>query len=67
MNISLPPDLLKEIEHGVKIGGYATKSEFMRDLVRSWKETKLLNELKKMDKDFAAGKGKELRSLRDLM
>jgi len=67
MTVSLPSDLLKEVEQGVKQGGFATKSEFIRDLVRSWKEAHFLEELRKMDGDFKKGKGKVLRSLRDLM
>jgi len=67
MTISLPADLLKEVERGVKKGRFSTKSEFIRDLVRSWHEAHLAEELKKMDEDFKKGKGKVLRSLRDLM
>ena len=64
MNISLPKDLAKDIERGVKEGKYASKSEFVRDLVRSWKEAHLAAEFAKMEKE--RGKWKKLRSLRDL-
>ena len=34
MNISLPAELEKEVERAVKKGNYASKSEFIRDLLR---------------------------------
>lgn len=66
INISLPQMLKNEVEAAVKQGGYATKSEFMRDLLRLWKEEQLLQELRKSQQQIARGKGKVLRSLKDL-
>ena len=66
INISLPKELSKEVEAAVKKGKYATKSEFFRDLIRLWREEKLLEELRKSQGEMAAGKGKILRSLKDL-
>ncbi|MEK7535712.1 MAG: ribbon-helix-helix domain-containing protein [Patescibacteria group bacterium] len=66
MNISLPKELAQDIERGVKEGKYASKSEFMRDLVRSWNQAQLVKELDKMRKEFIKGKGKLLKSLADL-
>ncbi|MEK7451568.1 MAG: ribbon-helix-helix domain-containing protein [Patescibacteria group bacterium] len=66
VNISLPKELNKEVEKAVKSGRYASKSEFFRDLIRLWQEQKLLDEIMESEKEFAEGKGKVLRSLKDL-
>ena len=66
VNISLPKELNKEVEKAVKSGRYASKSEFFRDLIRLWKEEQLLQELRGSQREIAAGKGKVLRSLKDL-
>jgi len=66
VNISLPKNMLKEVEKEVKEGNYASKSEFFRHIVRWWNTNKLAKELKQSRKEFEAGKGKVLRSLRDL-
>lgn len=66
INISLPKELNKEVEKAVKSGHYASKSEFFRSLIRLWQEEQLLQELRKSQKEIAAGKGKVLRSLKDL-
>jgi putative addiction module CopG family antidote len=66
INISLPKELSKEVEKAMKSGRYASKSEFFRDLLRLWQEEQLLRELRKSQREIAAGKGKTLRSLKDL-
>ena len=66
INISLPQELTKEVEAAVRSGQYASKSEFFRDLLRLWKKQQLLDEIMGSEKEFAAGKGKVLRSLGDL-
>lgn len=66
INISLPAELNEEVNKAVKSGRYATKSEFFRDLLRLWEEQKLLNEIRESEKEFAAGKGKVLKSLKQL-
>ena len=66
VNISLPKELNREVEKAVKNGHYASKSEFFRDLIRLWKEEQLLRELRESQREIAAGKGKILRSLKDL-
>lgn len=66
VNISLTEELNKEVEKAIKSGRYASKSEFFRDLIRLWKEEQLLQELRRSQKEIAAGKGKVLRSLKDL-
>lgn len=50
----------------VKSGKFATKSEFVRHMIRLWNTHKLAEELKEAQKDFKAGKGRVLRSLNDL-
>jgi len=66
INISLPKELNRKVEELVKKSGYATKSEFFRDILRLWIEGKILRELSESRKELASGKGKILRSLRDL-
>jgi len=58
--------MAKTVEKEVKAGGYASKSEFFRHLVRSWNTYKLVRELKKSRKEFEAGNCKELKSFKDL-
>ncbi|MEO8638141.1 MAG: ribbon-helix-helix domain-containing protein [Candidatus Taylorbacteria bacterium] len=66
INISLPKELKKEVESAVKRDRYASKSEFFRDLLRMWKDDQLLKDLKESQREFAQGKGKVLKSLKDL-
>ena len=66
VNISLPQELNKEVDRAVKSGQYASKSEFFRDLMRLWREQQLLDEIMESEKEFAGGKGKILKSLKDL-
>lgn len=66
INISLPRELSKEVERAVEKGKYASKSEFFRSLLRLWKEQELLDEIRESEKEFAAGKGKVLKSLKEL-
>ncbi len=66
VNISLPKEMTKQVEKAVKSGNYASKSEFFRDLLRTWEECQLLKELRESQREITAGKGKVLRSLKDL-
>ncbi|MBI4085824.1 MAG: ribbon-helix-helix protein, CopG family [Candidatus Liptonbacteria bacterium] len=66
VNISLPAELKREVEKAVGTGQYATKSEFFRDLLRLWKEEQTLQELRGSQKEIVRGKGKILKSLKDL-
>ena len=66
INISLPPLMAKTVKNAVKAGNYASTSEFFRTLLRDWQENKLLDELKESQAEFDAGKGKILKSLKDL-
>jgi len=66
VNISLPKELDEIVEKAVRRGKFATKSEFFRTLIRLWEEGKLAEELELSRAELKAGKGKLLRSLRDL-
>ena len=66
INISLPDTLTRVVEREVKTGGYASKSEFFRYLLRLWKEKELARELNEDKKEFESDKGKILKSLKNL-
>lgn len=66
LNISMPQKLKDEIELEVKKGGYISKSEFLRDVIRSWKRQQLLKEIEQSELEFKQGKARVLKSLRDL-
>ncbi len=63
VNISLPQLLVKEVEQEVRDGGFASKSEFFRHILR---QHRMARELESDRKEFERGKGKVLKSLRDL-
>ncbi len=67
LNISMPTSLKKNVDLAVKEGNYASMSEFFRDAVRAWHEEQLYQSVLQSEKEFAQGKGKVLRSLKDLM
>jgi len=66
INISLPPIMAKTVRSAVKTGDYISTSEFFRDLLRDWQTNNLLNELNESRKEIKVGKGKILKSLKDL-
>ncbi len=66
INISLPKEMVKEVEKAVQSRHYASKSEFFRDLIRLWREEELLMELRESQKEITRGKGVVLRSLKGL-
>lgn len=66
INISLPKQMAHVVEDTVSSGRYASKSEFFRSLLRMWMENKLVGELKESRQEFEVGKGKLLKSLKDL-
>ena len=63
INISLPPQMAKKVEKEVKKGKFASTSEYFRHLLRT---NELVKELEKSRREFEAGKGRVLRSLKDL-
>jgi len=66
INLSLPSEMAQIVKKAVKSGHYTSTSEFFRDLLRKWQEEKLHQEIAESEKEFVAGKGKALRSLKDL-
>lgn len=66
LNLSLPKEMVEEIETEISLGNFSTKSEFIRHILRWWKEEKLLRELNKGKAEIRAGKGIYLKSLADL-
>jgi len=66
INISLPKELNRAVEEIVKKGNYSTKSEFFRELLRLWLEGKILRELAESRKELASGRGRLLKSLKEL-
>lgn len=66
LNISLPSNMDVDIKIAIKKYNYGTTSEFFRDLFRQWKETELLKELDLERQKILEGKGKILKSLKDL-
>ena len=67
VNISLPMETVKMIKSEVKNGGFASVSEFMRHLIRLWRTEQLQRDVNQSKREFAQGKGKALKSLKDLM
>lgn len=66
VNISLPGQLASVVEKAVASGKYASKSEFFRNLLRMWLERQLVGELEESRKELNGGRGKLLKSLKDL-
>jgi Arc/MetJ-type ribon-helix-helix transcriptional regulator len=66
VNISMPPNLKKEVEQIIKEKKYASVSEFFRDAIRTWKENQIYNEIMQSEKEFAKGNGRVLKSLKEL-
>lgn len=66
LNISLPKEMVVDIRRGVKAGKFASTSEFMRHLIRVWNTEQLMRNVEKSRAEIVAGRGKVLRSLRDL-
>lgn len=66
VNISLPESMVKTIKKDIKVGGFASTSEFIRHLIRLWNTKQLGQELVDDRRLFEAGEGLELKSLKDL-
>ena len=63
----MPPGLFRRVESVVSENNYSSVSEFIRDAIRAWEEEQLYQSVLQSEKEFAEGKGKRLRSLKDLM
>lgn len=66
INISMPYEMATEVRKETKKGGFASKSEFFRHLLRMWSTQKLAQELKREQREFRKGNYKVLRSLKNL-
>jgi Arc/MetJ-type ribon-helix-helix transcriptional regulator len=66
INISMPSQMAKNVKTFVKKEQYISTSEFFRDLLRDWQAGKLLNELNESRQEIISGKGKTLKSLKNL-
>ena len=66
INLSVPASVSKEIKREVRAGGFASTSEFFRHIWREWRAQKLARELQADRRQFELGRGRALRSLRDL-
>lgn len=66
INISLPRQMVKTVKKAVKEGNFISTSEFFRNLLREWQGGRLLGELHDSRKEIISGKGRVLRSLKDL-
>lgn len=63
----MPPAQKKNVSRMIKDYNYASVSELIRDAIRSLENEKLIEGIMESEKEFAAGKGKRLRSLKELM
>ena len=67
LNVSLSKELSRDLDKMVKMGKYSSKSEFIRELIRArHEEQDLWESVKRSEAEFRAGKGKLLKSLKDL-
>jgi Arc/MetJ-type ribon-helix-helix transcriptional regulator len=66
INISMPTEMVRDVNMEIKRGKFASKSEFFRHLLRMWNTQKLAQELKKEREEFRKGNYKVLRSLKNL-
>ncbi len=67
LNISMQPLQKKNVDRMMKDYQYSSFSELFRDAIRALEDDKLVKDIMESEREFAAGKGKRLRSLRDLM
>jgi len=66
VTLSLPKQLNNEIEKEVKSGRFASKSEFVRHLIRFWQEEKLAKEIAQSERDISAGRVRKVKSLKEI-
>lgn len=66
MLLTMPAEMAEQVKKEVAKGKYASVSEYFRDLLRKKEEAEVLAELKESQKEISEGKGKILRSLKDL-
>lgn len=66
VSLSLPAEIMALIKEEMKRRHFTSVSEYFRDLLRRHYEDALFEELLASQKEIAEGKGKVLKSLRDL-
>lgn len=66
LSVSLPDDLLTDLARQAKENKYPTISEYVRHLIRLHNTEKLAREIQLSRAEMLAGKGKLLKSLKDL-
>ena len=67
ITISVPLSVKKSVDSIMKENKYASVSDLFRAAVRSLEDATLVKNIAESEMEFAAGKGKKLRSLKDLM
>ena len=67
ITISVPPAVKKQIDLMVKENKYASTSELFRDAMHSLAENNLIRDIEESEREFVTGKGKKLKSLKDLI
>ncbi|MDP3763214.1 MAG: ribbon-helix-helix protein, CopG family [bacterium] len=67
ITISVSPSVKKTINSMMKENKYASVSELFRNALRSLEDDTLIKNIMESELEFVAGKGKQLRSLRDLI
>ncbi|KKQ78058.1 MAG: hypothetical protein A3A96_02820 [Candidatus Zambryskibacteria bacterium RIFCSPLOWO2_01_FULL_39_39] len=63
----MPQSFRDKINNLIKENNYASASELFRDSIRAFEDQKLIESIMESEKDFATGKFKTLKSLKDLM
>ena len=63
----MSPEVRARVKYLAKANNYASISELFRDALRALEDAKLIEGIAQSELDFAQGRGKKLRSLKDLM
>lgn len=66
ISISLPIPMIQTVKVAIKSGDYTSRSEFFRDLLDEWEKSKMLKEINESREEIYQGKGRVLKSLKDL-
>lgn len=65
MNISLPPEMMADVQKRAKEGKFASLSEYVRHLIRLENTDKLAKEIHQQMADIKSGKMKLYKVLKD--
>lgn len=66
ITISISEEILRDVQREMKRQRFSSTSEFFRHIFRQWKKEQLLQEVKQGRKDLLSGKGRVLKSFRNL-